>query len=688
MRGIGLARALCVLVAIACGAVLAPTALAKPSGPVTWRTPVLADHSLPLSTPTSLRAVACPTSTTCLSVGANGTVVTTNGNARSVASGVDGGATLEAIACPSTSLCVIQEPLRLLVSTNPTAAHPAWKRTVLPLPRADELTGIACASNTLCVSWLDDDILEGSSNPAAGASAWKAVTLTVPQKVFDVRTVACAPVTTLCVASLSAPDGVAAFATSTNPTGGAAAWPVTTKAGFDSPDAIACPSATLCAAASLGDIETTVTPAAGAASWSAGAVVDPMKVDFSAFACPSLTVCLGALNDGSVATTTNAAAGSAGYVVSPVLDPAGFGTGAQTGIACPTTAACLIPDQTPGLATVTLGPPPAATVATGLGGTTAITGLSCPAAALCVGVDDGGGILRTAKPTGPASGWHRSVQAAAKDGLNDVSCPTTRFCAAVGDDDRVATSSHPGSSTKWTTFKLPFTFDGESADTPYDLEDVSCPSAKFCLVGNSEFGLMESTTPASGPSGWHFLKLAAFNADFWDAISCPTTSFCVAGDGSFGRIAVSTHPTKGGVSWHLMKIAAGNGSLAPGISSVSCPSTTFCLAGDGRGAIHWSTNPNGGPSAWHQTKVSGGRLIAASCRSRTFCVVINARHDAYASTDPTGGKSAWHDVALPTGHFPIASAAAENLRSLACAPHKVCVAGSGAGVVFPGTTAK
>jgi hypothetical protein len=67
-------------------------------------------------------------------------------------------------------------------------------------------------------------------------------------------------------------------------------------------------------------------------------------------------------------------------------------------------------------------------------------------------------------------------------------------------------------------------------------------------------------------------------------------------------------------------------------------------------------------------------------------VVTTARHDAYATTDPTGGARAWHDVTLPTGRFPIASAALENLRSLACAPHQVCVAASGAGLAFSGAT--
>src|ERR1700722_2128797 len=168
-------------------------------------------------------------------------------------------------------------------------------------------------------------------------------------------------------------------------------------------------------------------------------------------------------------------------------------------MACPTTSTCLVPDSSPGLATIQLGSPPSATVDTDVGGTTAITGLDCPSANLCVGVDDGGGILHTAIPTGSAGGWHRSVQGAATDGLNGVSCPSTHFCASVGNTDRVAVSTHPATDTTWTTFKLPFIFEGDDGPTPYNLERITCPSARLCLATPDEYGLIVSTSPSTGP---------------------------------------------------------------------------------------------------------------------------------------------------------------------------------------------
>lgn len=82
-------RAVYALVVVTCGLALGPAALAR-TGPVRWAAPRLVDHSAPLSSPSVLRSVACPTATQCL----------------------------------STSPCVIQETGRLLTSTDPTALKP------------------------------------------------------------------------------------------------------------------------------------------------------------------------------------------------------------------------------------------------------------------------------------------------------------------------------------------------------------------------------------------------------------------------------------------------------------------------------------------------------------------------------------------------------------------------------------
>jgi hypothetical protein len=691
MRGTGTPRALCALVAIICGLGFAPAALAK-AAPVKWATPVLADHSAPLATPNRLAAVACPTSSICLAVGDNGTIATTNGTSRTVVTGVDRGAPLASIACPSASLCVIQEQARLIVSTDPTATQPTWAHSAIP-PRNDLFAGVTCASATLCLAWSDSTTVQVSTDPAGGASTWQAQAVAPPGTAGEIESAVCAPGSTLCVASLPVAGG-GAFATSTNPAGGASSWAVSSAPGTEALAGMSCASAALCAGFQVGDIATSVDPAAGASSWTTGTVVDfnSVHTGIEGIACPSTTTCLAAVGDGSVATSSDPGAGPSSFTVSPVIDPARLGTGPDTGIACPSTTTCLVPDQTPGLATVTLGNPPTATVAAGLGGTTGITGLDCPARNLCLGVDDGGGILHTAAPLGPASGWHRTVQTAAaasfNPGLNAVDCPSIHFCLAAGNNDVLETTTHPATATQWNETTLPFSVvDGEGSTLIDGLGRVSCASAKLCVLGNSGNGLIVSTHPTAGASAWHVDPVGAFDADTFTAVSCPATTLCVAGDNSFGRIAFSTTPGAAKGDWKIRTIAKGIGSLAPGIGSISCPSTSFCLAGDTHGAIHWTTKPTGGPTAWHSVKITGGRLIAASCRSRHFCVVTDALHDVFATTDPMGGKGAWHQTTLATGHFPIAAASGENLTALTCAPHQLCLAASRAGAVFPGRTA-
>ena len=612
--------------------------------PVRWSGPYLADHSAPFSTPSSLSGVGCAPDAFqgpggCLAVGPSGTVARVDGGAAMTQSGVDHGAALTSIACPSDSLCVATEPTALLTSTNPFGASPKWTHTAVALSGADAYSGISCASATLCVAWTDSDTIEVSTDPAGGRSAWRAETL--PGEAFAV---ACVPGTTDCIASLGDANGAsAAVAVSGNPAAGNGGWTASSLGRLAAMNALACPSTGLCVGTTdTGSVDTSTNPLAGGTTWTSGQVVTGIHTGFVGLVCPSATACLAPVSDGSAVVSSDPAAGAASYTRTAVLDTAGFGTADVNELACLSTEECLVPDRTPGLATVSLGPPASASVAPALGGFTRITGLACPARYQCAGVDAGGGIVGSYHPKRGPEAWYRFVQPGATAGLNAISCPRTHFCAAVGNGDVVVATRHPvPGSTAWTHYVLPFRYADREGGSPqrYDLTGISCPSADFCLAGNDEQGLMVSTHPLGGVGTWHVVKLASLNVDSWSAVSCPSSGFCVAG-GNAGRIAVSTHPARSGHAWHVAKIASGTGSLAPTITAVSCPSRSFCLATDAHGAVHWSTRPGGGPRAWHTTRLTGRRLIAARCRSARFCVVIDNGNHAYATSDPRGGRAA------------------------------------------------
>lgn len=683
-------RLLTIVVTLAALSVAAAPAGASGRVALTWSGPKLIDHGPPFGDPAGVNGVSCASPNFCLATGSQGTVVMVTPSGHRVTTGVDHAATLGDVACPSASLCVVLESNAVLTTTNPTAARPTWTRTRLALSGPEQLTGVTCASNTLCVAWADSGTVQVTTDPTGPASAWKPTTLAPDSSGETVKSVGCTPQASLCVASLTGAGGsTAQYATTINPAGGAGAWTETTAPGTESVNRIACPTTSLCVGINGHTIETSTNPTAGASSWTSGTVLPATatSVALQGIACPSDTRCVAAVSDGSIASSTTPATGAASYTVSAVLDPTGFGTANVNGMACPTDRSCLIPDRNAGLATVTLSDPPTATFADNLAGVSAITGLSCASPALCVAVDDAGAILRSAQPTGAASTWHRAaVQPAASQGLNAVSCPATGFCATVGQQDEVGNSSRPGSGAPWRFAQLPFSYEPGNGGGPtrYDLTSISCSSFRLCVAGNSEFGLMVSTHPGGGASAWKFLPIGAFNADSFDAVSCPTKSFCVAGEANFGRVAVSTRPASTGSAWRFQKIASGVGSLAPAISSVSCSSPTFCLAADASGAVHTTSRPTRGAGAWKRVKIASSRLTGAWCRSRGLCVVIDSRGHAWASTQPAGNRSAWHSVTLKTTGYPIATTSQGRPRTVSCAKTKVCLAGSGDGLAWSG----
>ena len=618
--------------------------------PVSWAAPRLIEAAPPFATLAQPGAIACPTSSTCLAVGDAGTVVSSTAGVQTVTAGVDGGATLEAISCPSARLCVIAETNALLTSTDPVAAHPTWRRDGFRLGDSSQLQGVTCASASLCLAWEDSENVLMSTDPAAGAHAWAKRALPLATGTF-IDAAACAPASTLCVLSVD-PRGLSgggSFLTATDAAAAAPAWRLTSAPAAEAVDALSCASSALCVGYKQGDVETSTDPAAGASSWSAGEIA-ASPTGIVGLDCPDTSTCVAALSTGAIASTTTPAAGAPSWTTSAVVDPAGFAVPYHGGLACPRAGTCLISDPGPGLATVTVGPPASATVATGLGGTTALTGLTCPMVDLCLGTDAGGGIVRTATPLGTAADWQRTLEPDAATGLNDVDCVGAGFCVATGNDDVVETTSDPAGAAPWTETRLGFHTVADDGTYQDDLEGISCPSTQLCVMGNSGTGILVSHDPAAAAPSWHLDDVGAnlAVAPFFESVACPTIALCVAGSPD-GLVAVSTHPATSAPRWRLARLATGPGPGTAAIESVACPSVHLCVAGDESGAVHWSTHPAAGASAWHRVSLGDGRLLSIACPSAHLCIVSGNRDHVFTTTDPTGPRSAWHEVTLATG---------------------------------------
>lgn len=146
-----------------------------------------------------------------------------------------------------------------------------------------------------------------------------------------------------------------------------------------------------------------------------------------------------------------------------------------------------------------------------------------------------------------------------------VSCPTDRFCAAVGSGGAV---EFVGSS--WRTPERLGTRSG--AGTP---DSVSCASATFCVAGDLRGDIF-----TFDGAKWSPPDPVDLGGSGIPSVSCPVSSFCVAGRFAGGLLTFDGH------DWIRRAPFAGPNQ----ITVASCPSRQFCAVVDnnelsiGRGA--------------------------------------------------------------------------------------------------------
>lgn len=268
------------------------------------------------------------------------------------------------------------------------------------------------------------------------------------------------------------------------------------------------------------------------------------------------------------------------------------------GISCPTDSLCTAVDENGAAHTWRdgswSGPQPVPA-----GGS--LTAVSCPTAKECVAVSSGGGSAiyddrswSRAPAVGPAATYR-------------ISCPTTDFCAAVGD------STVPGGPNTIATF------DGESWSTRVlpssgvsdRLFDVSCPTSAFCVA----IDLDGSALTYDGAT-WSAHRAPGLRGT--TSVSCAVRSFCLA-------VGPSAYSTFDGTRWSGAKpIPDFTSAFVP---DVSCATPHSCtVVGLNGESVQW----RGG--AWSMpTSVFTGEFLATvaiSCPTPRFCMTVNSRGTA------------------------------------------------------------
>jgi len=351
----------------------------------------------------------------------------------------------------------------------------------------------------------------------------------------------------------------------------------------------------------------------------------------TAASCPSSALCVVTDQSGGVFASTSGAWRYTEIARDRTL----------TDVDCPTVALCVAVGE---LGTIATSTNPAGGVWTSAHvGTERLGMVECPAANLCVAADFSGTLYTS---TSPATGPWTPAQTPA---LEDLDCPAVDLCAGVSFTG-VVSSTNPTSAASWSYAPL---------DWPHYAQNISCGSRALCVVGGSSGYYATATNPAGGTAAW---TVARFGTDHGYEIQCGSATLCVATEFD-GTTTYTTNTPTG--AW----APRATGSMI----ALTCTAAGHCLGTDDspRGAVLSTDDPGSG--AWQRTsfdRIEVRALNAVACPAPSLCLAVDDAGQVLASSDPRSG--AWGAEAALGG----------SLTAIACPTAAFCLAGDGSGGLF------
>lgn len=405
---------------------------------------------------------------------------------------------------------------------------------------------------------------------------------------------------------------------------------------------VSCVSASFCVAVGNSGDELTY----NGTTWSAPNAIGHSGT-IASVSCHSTSYCVATSSD--EAMTYNGSAWTVSY-------PSGAQLGGDASVSCPSDSFCEVAGPGPRAISDNAG---AWSPQTRIGG--GLSSISCSSADFCAALDRNGRAL-----TFSGGAWGVPSRIDAYRFGAAVSCPSSSFCMATGDEAQGYALSYNGSSWgvpaeidsgDWVrALSCPssetcmavanHTVEGEergfaliyqagvwgapveiNAEGP--LESVSCASASFCVAvgGHLVFtydGINWSPPRQIDPEG----RL--------QGVSCPSSGFCAAVSVHYG--VASTYGFEliyhHGIWEQATKIGLGPGRGQSDVDSVSCSSAVFCVAVSPDGEV---SSYNGTAwSAWSPLEFNG-QFLSVSCPSASFCEVVNAPGQVFTYSDPSAG---------------------------------------------------
>lgn len=249
---------------------------------------------------------------------------------------------------------------------------------------------------------------------------------------------------------------------------------------------------------------------------------------------------------------------------------------------------------------------------------TALDEISCPTTSFCAAVDASGSVFTTTNPTGGRTAWSQTQLTTSS--LSSISCPTATLCVATSGESAYVSSDPTGGASTWSAATI----------APAQVQSVACPTITLCVAVTSS-GVSTTANPTGPASAWQWAAVPGVPRSLNDVV-CPSASLCAASDGGYGNVATSTNPSGGASTWSLADV---DGTSA--LTGIGCASASLCVAGDGSGDVLSSTNPAGGLPAWQLSHAASTFFSHFSCPSTSLCAV-GAPSAVLTSTSPTSSN--------------------------------------------------
>lgn len=332
-------------------------------------------------------------------------------------------------------------------------------------------------------------------------------------------------------------------------------------------------------------------------------------------ACPTTTLCVAVDNGGDVVSSTDPT-GGAGTWTTRRIDSTQGEAAELTSVSCSPSGTCAA-TQFDGSVLASNDPIGGASAWTAAAVESEYhppSAVSCPTSELCVATNGTDDILTSTNPTGGSAAW-QTTQLPGDHQLGSVSCPTARFCAIGDNAGNVVTATDPtGGAGEWRITPLPRYY-VHAPGFPRRLVseeglDLSCATSRFCAAIAAGSGdLLSSEHPSSGGTrSWKVTNLVPGREDKpLLNITCPSRNLCISWD-SGNDVHTSIDPAAGASAFAGTHVAVSGLVANPPVGSVSCPTSELCIAAAVDGTGLYSTDPAAPARRAAQPSLSRGSL--------------------------------------------------------------------------------